>query len=205
MTNAIDRPRLAAGRGRFWTASPPGQSRERFRFLILVVEGRDRCLFDNPVVGHTRIIHPRAWTAALGLPAMTNGEWHSPHYSAVESGRERREVAPGRRTNPYGSHSEEKAGRVARRRRRFRPPRTRLSCFTRLSRFLDGRRGGPIGVVKLLRARGGCLGVIRFGRGRLRKAWGSCSTSVDPRIPEQPRELKHLSTWRRRNQPRLPQ
>jgi hypothetical protein len=26
----------------------------------------------------------------------------------------------------------------------------------------EGVRGGPIGVVKLLRARGGCLGVIRI-------------------------------------------
>ena len=27
---------------------------------------------------------------------------------------------------------------------------------------IEGGRGGPIGVVKLLRARGGCLGVIRI-------------------------------------------
>ena len=40
-------------------------------------------------------------------------------------------------------------------------------------------------MVKLLRARGGCLGVIRFGRGRLRKVRGSCPTSVEPGMPEQ--------------------
>ena len=39
-------------------------------------------------------------------------------------------------------------------------------------------------MVKLLRARGGCLGVIRFGRGRLRKVRGSCPTSVEPGMPE---------------------
>src|SRR5437763_1336354 len=51
-----------------------------------------------------------------------------------------------------------------------------------------GRRGGRIGVVKLLRARGGCLGVIRdFGRGRLRNVRGSCPTSVDPGMPEETR------------------
>ena len=48
--------------------------------------------------------------------------------------------------------------------------------------------GRRIGVVKLLRARGGCLGVIRdFGRGRLRNVRGSCPTSVDPGMPEETR------------------
>jgi len=53
------------------------------------------------------------------------------------------------------------------------------------------------------------------GRGRLRKARGSCQTSVDPGIPELPYaeyigirsergELKHLSTHRKRKQERLP-
>ena len=48
------------------------------------------------------------------------------------------------------------------------------------------------------------------GRGRLRKAWGSCQTSVDPEIPElactesigaggKPGQLKHLSSpWKRK-------
>ena len=39
---------------------------------------------------------------------------------------------------------------------------------------------GRVGVVKLLRARGGCLGVIRSERGRLRNVRGSCLTNVDP-------------------------
>lgn len=54
------------------------------------------------------------------------------------------------------------------------------------------------------------------GRGRLRKAWGSCQTSVDPKIPEQvfaeyigrhrqPGELKHLSNRWKRKKNRFPQ
>lgn len=54
------------------------------------------------------------------------------------------------------------------------------------------------------------------GRGRLRKAWGSCQTSVDPKIPEQvfaeyigkhrqPGELKHLSNRWKRKKTRFPQ
>ena len=54
------------------------------------------------------------------------------------------------------------------------------------------------------------------GRGRLRKAQGSCQTSVDPGVPEltctesigvrcEPGELKHLSTRRKRKKPRLRQ
>ena len=49
------------------------------------------------------------------------------------------------------------------------------------------------------------------GRGRLRNAWGSCQTNVDPRIPEllhveyigmqgERGELKHLSNHRKRKQ-----
>jgi len=48
--NAIDRLRLAAGRGRNFTAPPPGQSRERSSG-----HSDDRGLFDNSVVGHTRM------------------------------------------------------------------------------------------------------------------------------------------------------
>jgi hypothetical protein len=54
------------------------------------------------------------------------------------------------------------------------------------------------------------------GRGRLRKARGSCQTSVDPEIPELTRtefigarrqrgELKHLSNRRKRKKTRFPQ
>ena len=52
------------------------------------------------------------------------------------------------------------------------------------------------------------------GRGRLRKAWGSRQAGCDPGIPEllntesigvkgKPRELKHLSTWRKRKKNRF--
>lgn len=54
------------------------------------------------------------------------------------------------------------------------------------------------------------------GRGRLRKARGSCQTNVDPEIPElmhtefigmhrQRGELKHLSNRRKRKKTRFPQ
>ena len=54
------------------------------------------------------------------------------------------------------------------------------------------------------------------GRGRLRKAWGSRQTGVDPGIPESVHnesivvygergELKHLSTHRKRKKTRLPE
>ena len=53
------------------------------------------------------------------------------------------------------------------------------------------------------------------GRGRLRKAWGSCQTSDNPGIPElavaefiggcgQRGELKHLSNRRKRKKNRFP-
>ena len=44
------------------------------------------------------------------------------------------------------------------------------------------------------------------GRGRLRYVRGSGPTRIDPGMPaERPGELKHLSTRRKRKQPRLPQ
>lgn len=80
-------------------------------------------------------------------------------------------------------------------------------------------------MVKKLSAQGECL-----GSKRRRKTWqpakspGELATSDEPRISEwgnpieaillrwteyigpssEPRELKHLSTWRKRNQPRFP-
>ena len=63
-----------------------------------------------------------------------------------------------------------------------------------------------IGVVKLLRARGGCLGVIRKpGVEGCEMSGGAAKRAIIPEYLEQPRELKHLSTWRKRKQPRLPQ
>jgi hypothetical protein len=66
--------------------------------------------------------------------------------------------------------------------------------------------GGRIGVVKLLRARGGCLGVISdSGVEGCEKSGGAAERASNPEFPSRPRELKHLSTWRKGNQPRLPQ
>src|SRR5437763_13543307 len=67
-------------------------------------------------------------------------------------------------------------------------------------------RGGPIGVVKLLRARGGCLGVIRIRAWKAAKGPGELPNERRSRnARSRPGELKHLSTRRKRNQPRLPQ
>ena len=73
--------------------------------------------------------------------------------------------------NPYGSQYAELGSgrRVARRRAGIRasgekPVARAAEAFwcSRLRPGLHRGRGGPIGVVKLLRARGGCLGVIRI-------------------------------------------
>ena len=68
------------------------------------------------------------------------------------------------------------------------------------------KSGGRIGVVKLLRARGGCLGVIReSGVEGCEMSGGAAQRASIPEYLKRPRELKHLSTWRKGNQPRLPQ
>jgi hypothetical protein len=81
-------------------------------------------------------------------------------------GNARRDVARCRsRTLTDHNHSEAHSGRrVARRRVGPESPRARRSCGrcrgTSQVRLRWLARGGPIGVVKFLRARGGCLGVI---------------------------------------------
>jgi len=61
-------------------------------------------------------------------------------------------------------------------------------------------------VVKLLRARGGCLGVISSsGVEGCEKSGGAAQRASNPESPSRPGELKHLSTRRKGNQPRLPQ
>ncbi len=69
------------------------------------------------------------------------------------------------------------------------------------------RAGGDrIGVVKLLRARGGCLGVISNAVVEgCDKSGGAAQRASIPECPRRPGELKHLSTRRKGNQPRLPQ
>ena len=62
-----------------------------------------------------------------------------------------------------------------------------------------------VGVVKLLRAWGGCLGVIRKVSVEGCEMLGEAAERATiPRYSQKPRELKHLSTWRKRNQQRLP-
>jgi hypothetical protein len=70
----------------------------------------------------------------------------------------------------------------------------------------QSRGGGRIGVVKLLRARGGCLGVISYsGVEGCEMSGGAAERASIPEFPSRPGELKHLSTRRKGNQPRLPQ
>jgi hypothetical protein len=142
--------------------------------------------------GHTRIassvrsvvsgiVHPRTWTlngSHEGLTALVWGRYSGPSSVA-------------RRAGPpmMGSWATPDRDRLG-----PSPPR--------------GARAGRVrvGVVKLLRARGGCLGVIRW------RAW---KAAIGPgELPNErrsrnarwrPGELKHLSTRRKRNQPRLPQ
>ena len=157
--------------------------------------------------GQSHTNHTPSWVlAASPPPGHARGEWHSPQYSSIGTpGTARRDVARCRQEEPLritiqrGSRPQA-ASRDAACDTGLRQPIARA-----LRGPFGGPGGGPIGVVKLLRARGGCLGVIRFGRGRLRKVRGSCPTSVEPGMPEQPGELKHLSTRRNGNQPRLPQ
>ena len=59
-------------------------------------------------------------------------------------------------------------------------------------------------VAKLLRACGGCLGARRRkGVEDCDKPGGAVKRVLIPGYPSQPRELKHLSTWRKRKQQRL--
>jgi hypothetical protein len=65
---------------------------------------------------------------------------------------------------------------------------------------------GRVGVVKLLRARGGCLGVAsKMGVGGRDSPGGAAERASIPGCPWIRGELKHLSTRGRGNQPRLPQ
>jgi hypothetical protein len=60
-------------------------------------------------------------------------------------------------------------------------------------------------VVKLLRACGGCLGARRLkGVEGCDKSGGVVKQALIPEYPSKPRELKHLSTWRKRKKPRFP-
>jgi len=65
---------------------------------------------------------------------------------------------------------------------------------------------GRAGVVKSPRARGGCLGVIRWRAWKAAIGPGELPNELRSRdARRRPGELKHLSTRRKRNQPRFPQ
>lgn len=71
---------------------------------------------------------------------------------------------------------------------------------------LSPRGRARVGVVKLLRAWGGCLGVIRKVSVEGCEMPGEAAERASiPGYSRKPRELKHLSTWWKRNQQRLPQ
>jgi hypothetical protein len=147
-------------------------------------------IFHNPVVGHTRKqvcgvvvarIHPRTWTlyGSLGSPNHSRGV-------VTLKGRSVARRAPLRMMGSW-------ARRIGVASEAISPRR-------------HGGRRGPIGVVKLLRARGGCLGVIRWRAWKAAKGPGELPNERRSRNTRwRPGELKHLSTRRNRNQPRLPQ
>ncbi len=163
-------------------------------------------LSDNSVVGHTRInrivgqgfdlafqvswkprcgihTHPRDGRPARAGWRLREGEWHSPN-EQFHGQADVRSACAAFWNEPLRieKKGQEPAVCVVRRQGRWFCPVVSPSFW---HRTFSQECGGPIGVVKLLRARGGCLGVIRFGRGRLRKVRGSCPTSVEPGMPEQ--------------------
>jgi hypothetical protein len=84
---------------------------------------------------------------------------------------------------------------------------TPVDLGRRLRRWTGSRvKRGRVGVVKPPRARGGCLGVIRIsGVGGRDRPGGAAERASIPGCPKRRRELKHLSTCGKGNQPRLPQ
>ena len=75
-----------------------------------------------------------------------------------------------RKSNPYGSRRSGRGPVIASRDAVAAKPGRSGPVVTAPSSFLG--RGGPIGVVKLLRARGGCLGVIRWRTWKAAKCLG---------------------------------
>jgi hypothetical protein len=76
----------------------------------------------------------------------------------------------------------------------------------RIEPFPPRKGRARVGVVKLLRAWGGCLGVIRKVSVEGCEMPGEAAERASiPGYSRKPRELKHLSTWWKRNQQRLPQ
>ena len=68
------------------------------------------------------------------------------------------------------------------------------------------RSEGANNAAKLVRACGGCLGARRLkGVEDCDKPGGAVKRALIPGYPSKPRELKHLSTWRKRKKPRLRQ
>ena len=167
--------------------------------------------FHNPVVGHTR-------DASKFAEPWFSGKVSGSSSTNVDPLRMSREDSSAPLLACWGRYSEQgniRASRDARepfdhdgiigRVARCRPGPVR----TRMPSLASGRHGGRrgrIGVVKLLRARGGCLGVIRWRAWKAAKGPGELPNERRSRNTRwRPGELKHLSTRRKRNQPRLPQ
>ena len=164
--------------------------------------GSIRVLSDNPVV------RSRKASQAMASDSVT---WQIPSISTnVEpfglidnGGQSRRDVGAARPGDRYplkmGGASSRDVGPAARR-------KWDVTWRRAANRVRATVCGGPVGVVKLLRARGGCLGVIRnSGVEGCEKSGGAAQRASNPEYPRRPGELKHLSTRRNRNQPRLPQ
>jgi hypothetical protein len=178
---------LTAGRGRAFTTSPPGQH-DQGRPLLRAAGRRPRATTRCSLSIRWSVTHeshtPRGIKRPSGRWVTREGEWHSPQTVSrgklrVSSGTEFTVLHWSLATchaktkqNPYGSQSWGGPGsgcRVARRRAGglgLQPVARRPAAPSR------GRCGGPIGVVKLLRARGGCLGVIRIRAWKAAKSPG---------------------------------
>ena len=202
---------VLAGCGRLVRAAPPPDHGRD-----LVDAGRRGALILNPVVGVTQRQDTHVFDAS-GLGSVSA----SP-VQGVRKGVAQVAATDFTRTNvglqadaPH--QSRDCSGTIV-----VRGPRaSRDACGSRVEGMRDdvvrtplgsfgrepGRVGrGRIGVVKLLRARGGCLGVIRWRAWEAAKSPGELPNEHRSRNTRwRPGELKHLSTRRKRNQPRLPQ
>ena len=145
--------------------------------------------------------HPRGGGGPCP-PESREGEWHSPMHSfkgpADATSPGPREEEPLRIERSPGA-----ARRVAR--RRGRRPRAEWARRIGHALLLEQARGAD----RRGQAPKGTGGMPRrhqdSGVEGCEKSGGAAQRASSPECPNRPRELKHLSTWRKGNQPRLPQ
>ena len=184
-------------------------------------------LSDNSVVGHTRIhrivaqgfdlafqvswkprcgihTHPRDGRPARAGWRLREGEWHSPN-EQFHGQADVRSACAAFWNEPLRieKKGQEPAVRVVRRQGRLSlsrcEPVVLASYFFPRVRRPDRRGQAPKGTGGMPRRHqdSGVEGCEKSG--------GAAQRASSPECPSKPRELKHLSTWRKGNQPRLPQ